>query len=142
MSHVCINNVMQGMYSRFTHTILIYSKQLCLPYISPCFQYFSKIILWAIKLEFLGDHGKLYKKCLFKMELFNGVSEVMRYWFTDIAVFICVLREVMEKVAMVKLNILPRTLLTVLIRSCGQCSWKFEHLTRSKHWDITHTFRI
>lgn len=42
------------------------------------------------------------------MELFNGVSEVMRYWITDIAVFIGVLREVM-----VKWNILPHNLRTV-----------------------------
>jgi len=47
------------------------------------------------------------------VELFNGVIEVMRYWFTDIAVFICVLREVMEEVLMVKLNVLPHNLLTV-----------------------------
>jgi hypothetical protein len=36
------------------------------------------------------------------VELFNDVSEVMRYWFTDIAVFIDVLREVMQEVLMVK----------------------------------------
>jgi hypothetical protein len=47
------------------------------------------------------------------VELFNSVIEVMRYWFTDIAVFICVLREVMEEVLMVKLNVLPHNLLTV-----------------------------
>lgn len=47
------------------------------------------------------------------MELFNGVSEVMRYWFIDIAIFIGVLREVMEEVLMVKWNVLPHNLLTV-----------------------------
>lgn len=47
------------------------------------------------------------------MELFNGASEVMRYWFTDIAVFIGVLREVMEDVLMVKCSVLPHNLLTV-----------------------------
>ena len=60
-------------------------------------------------MEFLGDHGKLYKECLFWVELCNGVIEVMRYWFTDIAVFIGVLREVL----MVKLNVLLHNFLTV-----------------------------
>jgi hypothetical protein len=47
------------------------------------------------------------------VELCNGIVEVMRYWFTDIAVFIGVLREVIEEVLMVKLNVLPHNLLTV-----------------------------
>jgi len=47
------------------------------------------------------------------VELFNGVIEVMRYWFTDIVVFIGVLREVIEEVLMVKFNVLPHNLLTV-----------------------------
>jgi hypothetical protein len=46
------------------------------------------------------------------VELFNGIIEVMRYWFTDILVFIGVLREVMEELLMVKLNVLPHNLLT------------------------------
>jgi len=47
------------------------------------------------------------------VELCCGVIEVMRYLFTDIAVFIGVLRVVMEDVLMVKLNVLPHNLLTV-----------------------------
>jgi len=47
------------------------------------------------------------------VELCNDVNEVMRYSFADIAVFIGVLREVIEEVLMIKLNVLPHNLLTV-----------------------------
>jgi len=47
------------------------------------------------------------------VELCDGVIEVMRRWFTDIAVFFGVLRDVVEEVLTVKLNVLPHNLLTV-----------------------------